>query len=145
MIRTKILALVVGTLGIGIISQLSNLTFLIFAILPIGAMGYSRYIAEYSTSSLNKRINYLIKTLIFQNIPLLILIFLIIALFAPSISKLIFSNESYSFYIMLFAVSIPFGFINSLIDLYLKSMKALEYKNNINNSLKTKQAVKTGT
>jgi hypothetical protein len=54
-LRTKIIAVNFGTIGIGIFSQFNYVYGLIFAIIPIGAIGYARYFAEHSKEKLVQR------------------------------------------------------------------------------------------
>lgn len=116
----------IGTLGIGIIAQFNNITGLIFAIIPVGALGFSRYIAEFKESQDFSKIFGLFKIMTFYNIPIAFIISILIILLSKEINVLVFNKEINLIYIFLFSLSIPFGTLSSIFDIYIKSLRLVK-------------------
>jgi enterobacterial common antigen flippase len=126
-IRTKVLAILLGTVGLGILSQFYNLTGLLFTIIPIGTMGLLKYFSEYVSENKTEQINYLLRFFILLNLPIVLIISLGLIFFSDTISILLFSDSSYSKIILLYTFAIPIGLFGSLMDTYLKSLRNIKY------------------
>lgn len=124
LIRTKIFAIILGTIGIGLISQISNyITFILFFSslgLPLGII---KYISEWESEN-----NYdNIKEVVINSIILILLfsvIFIIITLiFSSEISFILLNNNTYFILILIATFSIPFSLVYSILESTLKGLK----------------------
>jgi len=125
-VRTKILALVVGTVGMGVISQLANTSALVFSFLPVGNLGLLRYISEFYEKRRMREINYLMRFFFLQNLFFIVIVGLLLALYSREISKLVFSNDIFSYAILIFSVSLPFALAGSFVDIYLRGLRTIK-------------------
>src|SRR5437868_11287103 len=67
-LRNKILALLTGTIGLGVYSQFMNLSNLANAIFPIGSLGLIKYISYYHEDKKMEEIGYFIKYFFLKNL-----------------------------------------------------------------------------
>ncbi len=125
LVRNKLLALIVGPIGLGIFSQIGNLSAIAYSILPIGSIGLVRYISNYYEDKRINEISYFIKYFFMRNIFISIIISVIIIVFRDFISNLLFSNSDFSNLLILFSLFIPLNLITSFIDIYLRGIRKI--------------------
>lgn len=125
LLRNKILAIVVGPLGLGIYSQITNLTNLVFATLPIGSLGLLRYTSNYYENNKTEEIAFLFKYFFKRNIIIAIFLAATVVIFRDYISTYLFSNKGYSNYLLLLSGVIPINIISSFIDIYLRGIRKM--------------------
>lgn len=125
LVRNKLLAIIVGPIGLGIFSQINNLSAIAYSILPIGSIGLVRYISSYYEDKRIEEISYFIKYFFVRNILFSILISLVIIIFRDFISNLLFSNSDFSNLLILFSLFIPLNLITSFIDIYLRGIRKI--------------------
>ncbi len=122
--RTKVFAILLGTFGIGIVSQLMNYYYFIIIVSSIGIpFGLTKYVSEWEKDgSWND-----IKLVMGQSISLLFIIgivaIIISLIFAEKISFLLFQNQSYYLLIIFLSISIPFTLVSTLFDSFIKGLK----------------------
>lgn len=124
-VKVKLIALLIGPLGVGIISQINSLSSLVFAIIPIGSLGITKYIAEYYNENRIDEISVLLKYFVLRNLPVVIIIFSALTMYSVYFSDLIFDNVAYNHIIIFFSVSIPLGMLAGFIDLYFKGLRKI--------------------
>ena len=117
------MALVVGVTGVGIYSQVINISNLMAVLIPIGSLGITRYISEFYEDKKTAQISLLLRKILTINIPVVFIISILLIVFSRTFSQLLYSDNSYWLLITMYAVSIPLGLISSLIDIYLKSVR----------------------
>ncbi|MBS1492493.1 MAG: oligosaccharide flippase family protein [Bacteroidetes bacterium] len=125
MVRTKFLAMLTGTTGVGVYSSIFNLYSLVTAILPIGSLGLNKFISQYFDEDKKEKIFYLLRYFVFVNVPIAIAVTSLIILFSSNISNMLFNNENYELHIKLFSLSIPLFVVNNIIDTYLKGTRKI--------------------
>jgi len=119
-----VFALILGTAGIGIISQVMNLNSFIMMFgligLPLGLVKYiSMFEAENDWDSIYSAIKTVIAILGFLG-----LVILLVTLIIPTyISKALFDSVQYYYLILLLGLSVPFSFISSVFDAFLRGIK----------------------
>lgn len=123
-IRTKVFAVVLGTFGIGIISQLMNFYNLVVLVSSVGIpLGLTKYIAEWQNDDLWTEI----KQIIGQSISLLLVMGIVfvsaILIFANKISSILFNDTSYGSLIIALSLSIPMTLIGAFFDSFIKALQ----------------------
>jgi O-antigen/teichoic acid export membrane protein len=108
-----------------LVSQLNNISSLIFAFIPIGSLGLTKYIAEYYNDDKKYELGNIIVYFLLRNIPIAIIFSFSLFFFADYISEFIFDDNKYSGLLMIFSVSIPLGLITSFMDIYLKGIRKI--------------------
>jgi len=122
-VRTKILAIVLGTLGFGILSQFYNISGLLFAIIPIGTMGLIKYISEFSSKEEYGKVSYLLKYFALLNTPVVLVISALLIIFPEDFSRFLFSDASYRECFVFYSFAVPLGMLASLTDTYFKGLR----------------------
>ncbi|MEO8208915.1 MAG: oligosaccharide flippase family protein [bacterium] len=129
-LRNKLLAIISGPFGLGIYSQLASILGLITVFLPIGGMGITRSLSFYFSTDDYSKAKYIIRYFLIRNSIASIFFSVIIIFFSAPISQFIYTDSSYSYLIVLLALTIPFSLFLNFIDIFLKSLR------NINNYVK---------
>ncbi len=122
-VRTKILAIVLGTLGFGILSQFYNISGLLFAIIPIGTMGLLKYFSEFASKDEYGKISYLLKYFALLNTPFVLLISSLLLIFPNDFSSFLFSDTSYRNCFIFYAFAVTLGMLASLTDTYFRGLR----------------------
>lgn len=122
--RTKVFAILLGTFGIGIVSQLMNFYYFTIIVSSIGIpFGITKYVSEWDNDGSWEDI----RLILGQSITLLLLVgFAVITsslFFAKEISFLLFRDESYFLLIIFLSISIPFTLVSNLFDSFIKGLK----------------------
>jgi len=124
-IRSKFIAVLLGANGVGIYSQILNVSNLIVVLIPIGSVGITRFLSDFYEEGKIHQINYLLRRILAINIPLVLIIGSVFIIFSRTISELLYSNNEYWILILIFSISVPLGLFNVLIDIYLKSVRKI--------------------
>ncbi len=124
-IKTKVLALLLGPLGVGIFSLIQNTSNLLLSILPIGSVGFTKYVSEYYSDNKIEKINFLFRRLLSQNILFIAFVSVIIVLSPGSLSRLFYSNEEYWKYIIILSVLLPLGMLSNFLESYMKAIRLI--------------------
>lgn len=124
LVRTKIFAILLGTFGVGVISQMINYSSLLVFVSSLGIpLGLTRYIAEWEREQNWVYINdAILKSLKLMTLISLITI-LVTVIFAKEISLLLLDSNSYFVIIILVSLSIPFTLSMSVLDAFLRGLK----------------------
>lgn len=115
----------VGPIGVGIYSQLSNISGLLTSILPIGSIGLMRYFSEYFKEGKSREISYLIKFFFIRNFVVAILLSGFTLFFSEYLSSVILTDSSYQNLLIIFSLSIPASLLFNFIDIFLKSSRRI--------------------
>lgn len=124
-IKTKVLAVLLGPMGIGLFSLIQNASNLLLSVFPIGTIGFTKYVSEYFEERNIGKVNFLFKKILFHNTPLILLIVFVILCFPEWISKLLLADGNYWNLIILLAICLPLGLISNLLETYLKAIRFL--------------------
>jgi len=124
-VKTKVLAILLGPIGVGIFSLIQNTSNLLLSILPIGSVGFTKYVSEYYSENKFEKINYLFKKILSHNFPFIVLIVAIIVFFPGFLSRLFYSSEEYWKYIMILSVLLPLGMFSNIMDGYMKAIRLI--------------------
>ena len=124
-LKSKLLAVIAGPLGVGIYSQFLNLSALTTSIFPIGSLGILNYTSNYYEKQKLEEIGIIIGYFLKRNIIYSIVFSVIMIIFSGNLSNILFSNGEYSSLIVLFAAFIPVNLCLSFIDIYLKGIRKL--------------------
>jgi PST family polysaccharide transporter len=124
-LRNKVLAVVVGPIGLGVYSQIINMSNLIYAILPIGAIGLIRYTSNYYENNRKEDIAYLYKYFFKRNLIVSFVLAFLIVFFRQDISFYLFSSAEYSNYFILLSIIVPINLLFSFIDIYLRGIRKI--------------------
>lgn len=117
-------ALVLGTAGVGIVSQIMNLNSFIMMFGLIGLpLGLVKYISKFEAENDWNSIYSAIKTVVVILGSLGLLIFLFTLIFPIQISKALLDSDKYYFLILLLGLSVPFSFMTSVFDAFLRGIK----------------------
>lgn len=122
-IRTKLFALVLGVSGIGLLSQFTNFINLLNFVLPLGLpMSLTKFVAENEKENKDLVIEALENSLkiVFLLSVIAAIIFIV---FSENISNLLTNSDSYGLFIIIIACLIPFSFLNSFIEAYVRGLK----------------------
>src|SRR5690606_20916011 len=113
LIVQRILAVMLGEIGISKIGQLRNLTQIITSTSSFGTFnGIVKYVSEYREDS--NKLNQLFNTTIVFGIIGSLLSFIVLFFYAPWITNKLFGNLEFLFLIKLFAFLIPAFGINRI-------------------------------
>ena len=124
LIKNKIIAIFLGTAGMGIVSQLSGFLNLLT---NLGTIGMQQGVTKFSAACMigsEKKVDsksILSVALFLVGIITLVILFLVV-LFNKKISSLIFSDDSYGFGIVVVALSLPFIAFTTIFSYYFKGV-----------------------
>ena len=129
-IRTKLIAIFLGTLGAGIIVQLNQLTESMtqFSLLSMND-GLVKEIAESNKSEkeFNQKLSSLIKSYIVMVLFISMLVLVVSIYFSKELNKYFLGSDKYYGYFLIGLVSFPILVINSISFAILKSFKEIKY------------------
>lgn len=113
-----------GTVGLGIISQIFNINNFVMQFGLIGLpMGLVRYISQFEKENEWEKIYNLLKTVLIVLLSFSILISLLTIIYADHLSELLLNSKDYRFLIILTGLSFPFSFIYMTFESYLRGLK----------------------
>lgn len=124
-IKTKVLALLLGPLGVGVFSLIQNTSNLLLSILPIGSVGFTKYVSEYYSEEKIEKVNYLFRKLLSQNVLFISIVSAIIVFSPEFLSRLIYSNEEYWKYIIILSILLPLGLFSNFLEGYMKAIRLI--------------------
>lgn len=127
-IRTKAFAILVGTFGVGIISQIINFNSLIIFASTVGIpIGLTKYVSIWEKENCWEDIRLIVKQ--FNTILLLFGILATAAsiFFSHQISYFLFSSEEYQLLIILASISIPLALLSPVFEAVIKGLKRFDY------------------
>lgn len=124
-IKTKVLAILLGPFGVGIFSLIQNTSNLLLSILPFGSVGFTKYVSEYYSENKVEKVNYLFRKLLSHNFPFVIFIVAIIIFFPGFLSRLFYSSEEYWKYIIILSVLLPLGMLSNFLESYMKAIRLI--------------------
>jgi PST family polysaccharide transporter len=124
MLRNKFYAIILGTVGIGIASQLLSFSSLIFTLGAAGiSLGLTKYVSEWEKEGNWSEIrDTMAKFLVFSFSLGLIFLFLTI-MFSRQISTMLLDSDSYTSFLILTAVSFPFAAATTIFDASIRGLK----------------------
>lgn len=124
--RVKVMALLVGTAGIGIVSYLINFVQLTISVTGLGiGSGVVKLTGEYAGASREEEINRLKATSFSTTFWLAVLVNLTMFVFAKGISVLLAGNAGYASYIRVLSFSIPCLTLSQAMTSVLNGFKAI--------------------
>ena len=123
-IKTKIYAILLGTFGIGITSQLFNINGLVVSLGTIGLpLGLTKYISELESDGKRSEIYSIINQVIFILISFSFILIALTIAFSNEISSLLLNSNEYKILIILTSISFPFSALLVVLDSYFKGLK----------------------
>lgn len=136
----KFLAVLLGTYGIGISSQLLNLNYFIIFIGTVGfPVGLTKYISEWDKEGKWENILLSIKQVLFILFLVGVIGIIMSFIFAKELSVLLLDSKEFSWLIFIVFCSFPFTAISSVFDSLVKGIKrfGLSVKASITTSIIT--------
>jgi O-antigen/teichoic acid export membrane protein len=124
-IRTKILALIAGPIGVGIYSQFISISSLSNAILPVGSIGLTRYMSNYFSKNKTGEIAYLARFFFIRNFIIAILLTICFLIFAEKFSEIILTDLSLYNLFIIFSISIPISLFFNFVDIFFRSSRKI--------------------
>lgn len=123
-VRTKIFAIILGTFGVGVISQLSNFSGLVLFISTIGIpIGVTKFVSQWEKEGKWNEIN----EIVFKSTLILVilgLVFLILSVvFSKQISYIILDSDTYAIPVILIACSFPLSLVITILDALVRGLK----------------------
>lgn len=126
-LRTKFYAIILGTVGVGIASQLLSFSGLISSIGTAGIpLGLTKFVSEWEKDGKWSDIRDTVTKFIIILFSLGILFILFTILFSKQISKLLLDSDSYSTFLIMTAVAIPFLAVTAIFDAFLRGLKKFD-------------------
>lgn len=127
-IRTKIFAVILGTAGVGVVSQLTSFSGLVLFVCTAGIpIGITKLVSEFEKEGKWQEIydilNNSLALLVLVGVISLVLTFC----FASEVSELILDSSSYSNYIVIVAMAFPFSVVMIVLDAYLRGLKKFNH------------------
>ena len=128
LIRAKLNAILIGTIGVGIVSQL-QVVFNKLSQMSLLAMniGCIKLIAEKNAEEKKDEIASIIKTIFILVLPLTVIIYLSGFLFSEQIAKLILEENDLNKYFLIIFIVFPFLTIASVLRSVLTGFKKIKY------------------
>ena len=124
LIRAKVYALILGTDGVGIVSQIIYFSGLVCFIGTIGLpLGLIKYVSEWEKNNEWERITTVINNFVTLLFIIGIIFSFVVISFSASISDAFLNNTKYTVLIILIAISFPFSFGSSIMEAFLKGIK----------------------
>ena len=117
------LAIIAGPFGLGIYSQLINISSLISVFLPVGGIGLTRTLSLFLSNKEYPKVKYLMKYFIIRNSIASLILVLLVIIFSPQLGQFVFTTSSYDYLIILLAITIPFSLFLNFIDIFFKSIR----------------------
>ena len=125
-LKNKVLAVVLGVTGVGLVSQLSNFVSLLNYFVPLGIPnGLSKVVAEEQVNE-NERLRYFLESSINMVLYPTILFSVIVFLLSDSISIFLLESAEYSGYVKVISLAIPFIVLNSIMEGFLRGLKQIK-------------------
>jgi O-antigen/teichoic acid export membrane protein len=125
-LKNKLLAVVLGVAGVGIVSQLSNFVSFLNYFVPLGIPnGLSKVVAEEQVNE-NEKLRYYLESSLNMVLYPTILFSTVIFFFSNSVSIFLLETEEYSGYIKIISLSIPFIVLNSILEGFLRGLKQIK-------------------
>ena len=129
-IRSKLIAVYLGTLGAGIISQLSQVTTSMYQFTVLGMNdGLIKQIAESDKTEkgFDKKLAGLIKSYTFIVSQILIAALIILLIFSKKLTVYVFGDTKYYLYFIIGLISFPLLILNSVSTAVLRGFKLIKY------------------
>ena len=129
-IRSKLVAVYLGTLGAGIISQLMQITTSMYQFTVLGMNdGLIKQIAESDKSEIgfNLKLTSLIKTFVTIIFIILCIAIVILLVFSKNLTVYIFGDIKYYVFFIIGLISFPILLINSISTAILRGFKLIKY------------------
>ncbi len=125
-LKNKLLAVVLGVTGLGLVSQLSNFVGLLNYFVPLGIPnGLSKVVAEEQVTE-NEKLRYFLESSLNMVLYPTILFSAIVFLLSDSISIFLLESAEYSGYIRIISLAIPFIVLNSIMEGFLRGLKQIK-------------------
>jgi len=124
-LKSKLIAVLLGTTGFGIVDQLTSMINLLrqstLSFMPDGMV---KLIAKERADKFDRKvIADIIKTFILMVIPIMILVLVLAYLFSDELTKFILGDIKYKPYLLITLIAIPITFIGASASALLKSFK----------------------
>ena len=108
-IRAKFTAVTLGPAGVGILSQALNFQQLSMTITSFSmGLGITKYVSKYNAQENNSSVEGLITCAFSMQILASLIYILFVIAFSGTLSRLLFADSSYGFYLALFSWGYPF-------------------------------------
>ena len=129
-LRSKLIAIYLGTLGAGIVSQLLQITTSMYQFTVLGMNdGLIKQIAESDKNEegFDKKLTGLIKSYVFIVILILVGAIIFLMVFSKVLTVYVFGDSKYYLYFLIGLVSFPILIINSISTAVLRGFKLIKY------------------
>lgn len=127
MVRVKILAILLGPSGVGVLSVLNHFHVLAFTIMGLGlGTGIVKYVSSFKSENDEATVQKVLSNS-FQIVLLLSLAALVVVISISSqLSTWIFSDPKYSLFIIIYAISLPLAVYPSTTSSFLQGLKRIK-------------------
>ena len=129
-LRSKLIAIYLGTLGAGIVSQLLQITTSMYRFTVLGMNdGLIKQIAESDKNEegFDKKLTGLIKSYAFIVVLILVAAIILLMVFSKELTVYVFGDSKYYLYFLVGLVSFPILIINSISTAVLRGFKLIKY------------------
>ena len=129
-LRSKLIAIYLGTLGAGIVSQLLQITTSMYQFTVLGMNdGLIKQIAESDKNEegFDKKLTGLIKSYAFIVVLILVAAIILLMVFSKELTVYVFGDSKYYLYFLVGLVSFPILIINSISTAVLRGFKLIKY------------------
>lgn len=128
LIKTKVIAYFLGTVGFGVVDQLSStLTYIRQSTLSFLPDGMVKLLAKEKSEDFNKdEIGAIIKTYFYLLVPIILVVVGLTYIFADSITIFVFGDIKYRKYLLLGICALPISFVGLSIGALLKAFKEIK-------------------
>ena len=129
-LRSKLIAIYLGTLGAGIVSQLLQITTSMYQFTVLGMNdGLIKQIAESDKNEegFDKKLTGLIKSYVFIVVLILVGAIIFLMVFSKVLTVYVFGDSKYYLYFLIGLVSFPILIINSISTAVLRGFKLIKY------------------
>ncbi len=124
-LKNKLLAVVLGVSGVGVVSQLSNFVGFLNYFVPLGIPnGLSKVVAEEQVTE-NEKLRYYLESSLNMVLYPTIVFSAIVFFLSNSISMFLLESEEFSGYIRIISLAVPFIVLNSIMEGFLRGLKQI--------------------
>ncbi|MCX7878865.1 MAG: oligosaccharide flippase family protein [Ignavibacteria bacterium] len=124
--KNKLLAIIIGPVGLGVYSQVQSVLTLLSTVLPVGSLGMVNSISSLHQKESYNQIASLLRFFFIRNIVLSLLVCLLIFVFSDFLSGILFRDLIINSVILSICIAVPLNVIFNFIEIYLKGIRRIE-------------------
>ena len=131
LVSTKIVALIIGPVGVALLGQLSNFVTIVLSIASAGLNnGITKYIAEYRSSS--SKVRMLLSTAFRLVLYCSVVVSIVMIVFNKTLSRIVLLSANYGYIFVIFGLTVIFYAINNLLMATVNGFKQFKLYTYIN-------------